>query len=293
MLERFLKLRINVNSVINSSATQRYKCQKYILTNEEVQLAEHMIVVLQPFKVMTKMVSQSSLTNSRIIPFLVFLRKKLQPENIEKIELKKMKAFMLVCLDYYIEKYKMFNNVVLISATYLDPELKSFDFVQDFADKTADDFLLIAHNFLKSKNKEINPNDVEHVNSTINTLVEPSVSSKTNLSLEDEIFTFLKGNKNPESKKKGELTIEDEMRLYNSLKITKSDFSQFWSNNSIKLPKLSKIVKCICCGPPATTPSERDFSMGTDIITPKRNRLSEKKIEYLSFLKRNLDREFD
>ena len=46
-------------------------------------------------------------------------------------------------------------------------------------------------------------------------------------------------------------------------------------------------------GPPTTTPSERDFSMGTDIITPKRNRLSEKKIEYLSFLKRNLDRDFD
>ena len=202
MLERFLKLRINVNSVINSSATQRHKCQKYILTNEEVQIAEHMIVVLQPFKVMTKMVSNSSLTNSRIIPFLVFLRKKLQSESNDKIELKTMKAFMLVGLNYYIEKYNMFNNVVLISATYLDPELKSFDFVLDFTDKTADDFQSIAHKFIKSKNKEINPNDVEHVNSTENTLVEPSVSSKTNLSLEDELFTFLKGNTNPESKKK-------------------------------------------------------------------------------------------
>ena len=137
MLERFLKLRISVNSVINSSATQRYKCQKYILTNEEVQIAEHMIVVLQPFKVMTKMLSHSSLTNSRILPCLVFLKKKLQPEINDKAELKKIKAFMLVCLNYYIDKYNMFDNVVLISATYLDPDLKPFEFVQGFTDNTA------------------------------------------------------------------------------------------------------------------------------------------------------------
>ena len=56
--------------------------------------------------------------------------------------------------DYYIEKYNMFNNVVPISATYLDTELKSFDFVQDFTDKTAVDFQSIAHKFIKSKNKE-------------------------------------------------------------------------------------------------------------------------------------------
>ena len=242
---------------------------------------------------MTKMLSHSSLTNSRILPCLVFLKKKLQPEINDKAELKKIKAFMLVCLNYYIDKYNMFDNVVLISATYLDPELKSFEFVQGFTDKTADDFQSIAHNFLKSKHKEINPNDIEHGNSTESTLVEPSVSSKTNLSLEDELFSFMKGNANHDTNKKSGLSIKDEIRLYNSLKITKSDFSQFWSNNSIKLPKLSKIVKCICCGPPTTTPSERDFSMGTDIITPKRNRLSEKKIEYLSFLKRNLDRDFD
>ncbi len=52
---------------------------------------------------------------------------------------------MLVCLNYYIDKYNMFDNVVLISATYLDLE-----FVQGFTDKTADDFQSIAHNFLIS-----------------------------------------------------------------------------------------------------------------------------------------------
>ena len=87
-------------------------------------------------------------------------------------------------------------------------------------------------------------------------------------------------------------SIETELRNYNSFQVETSDFSSFWCNNSEKLPLLSKLVQYICCGPPTTTPSERDFSMGTDIITPKRNKLSDRRIEILSFLKRNLDSEF-
>lgn len=283
-------LRVHVNSVINSSSSQRSKGLKYILTNEEVQIAENMIVILQPFKVMTKMLSHSTITNSRIIPCLIFLKTKLQSDINDGNDLKEMKAFMLICLNYYIVMYNMFHNVVLISATFLDPELKSFDFVKQLTDKTADEFQLIAIDFLKEKHQEISPED-----STETALdKEPSGSKKTNVSLENELFSFLNPNtQNQTSTKKSDLSIQDEINLYNTLRITKSDFSQFWSTNSIKLPKLSNLVKCICCAPPTTTPSERDFSMGTDIITPKRNRLSDKKIEYLSFLKRNLDREFD
>ena len=51
---------------------------------------------------------------------------------------------MLNCLNFYVEKYKMFDNVFLITATFLDPECKSFDFVVDFLDKQPDEFILIA-----------------------------------------------------------------------------------------------------------------------------------------------------
>jgi hypothetical protein len=33
-----------------------------------------------------------------------------------------------------------------------------------------------------------------------------------------------------------------------------------------------KLVKFVCCGLPPSIPSERDFSMGTDIVTPKKNK---------------------
>ncbi len=102
MLERYLMLRLHVNSVINSSSSQRNK--GYILTNEEVQIAENMIVILQPFKVMTKMLSHSTITNSRIIPCLIFLKTKLQSDINDGNDLKEMKAFMFICLNYYIVK---------------------------------------------------------------------------------------------------------------------------------------------------------------------------------------------
>ena len=38
-----------------------------------------------------------------------------------------------------------------------------------------------------------------------------------------------------------------------------------------------------CFGPLTTKPSEIDFPLGTDIITPKRNQLADKRVTYTSF----------
>jgi hypothetical protein len=73
---------------------------------------------------------------------------------------------------------------------------------------------------------------------------------------------------------------------------TDTTFSIFWSQNEKKLPLLAQIVRSVCCAPPTTVSSEQDFSMGSDIVTQKRNKLSDKRVECLSFLKRNLSREF-
>ena len=168
--------------------------------------------------------SHSTITNSRIIPCLIFLKTKLQSDINDGNDLKEMKAFMFICLNYYIVKYNMFNNVVLISATFLDPELKSFDFVKQLTDKTADEFQLIAIDFLKEKHQEISPED-----STETALdKETSGSKKTNVSLENELFSFLNPNTQKQtSSKKSDLSIQEEINLYNTLSITKSDFYLF------------------------------------------------------------------
>jgi hypothetical protein len=129
----------------------------------------------------------------------------------------------------------------------------------------------------------------------LETLKNLDKAEKTNIkdSIEEELYLFCKPISSSSNKNKKEKTIKDEINLYNALKIENSDFSSFWANNHKKFPILSKLVKFVCCSPPTSVPSERDFSMGTDIVTPKRNKLSEKRIEYLSFLRRNLDKVYE
>ena len=49
------------------------------------------------------------------------------------------------------------------------------------------------------------------------------------------------------------------------------------------------LVRFVCCGSPTTTPSESDFSIGKTVVSDKRNKLSDKKMECLTFLIRNLE----
>jgi len=205
-----------------------------------------------------------------------------------------MKSFMLACLNYYIDSYKMFDNVILITATFLDPELKNFDLFDEYTDKSSADFVSIATEYLVKKHDslKLGAPEKEYVDPETASSKESNKSSNKALSVEQELYLFLRPNRVSVARKSKFQTIHDEIKTYKSLKIEKSDFSLFWSNNSSRLPKLATLVKFFCCGQATSTPSERDFNMGTDIITPKRNSISNKNVEYLTFLRRNLERNF-
>ena len=170
----------------------------------------------------------------------------------------------------------------------MDPELKSFKFAKDITEKTSEEFISIARNYLIKKHKDLNQNVVN----AFKTSTEINSQAKKNDSLEDELYNFLNPISSNQQDKRKQHTIESEIQSYNSFKIEKSDFSTFWFHNEPKLPFLAKLVHFVCCAPPSTVSSERDFSMGSDIITSKRNKLSDKRVEYLSFSKRNLKRQF-
>ena len=63
-------------------------------------------------------------------------------------------------------------------------------------------------------------------------------NSNNAATVEQELFQFLRPNIESSMKKSYKQTIDDEIKIYRSLKIEKSDFSSFWSNNGLKLPKL-------------------------------------------------------
>ena len=74
-----------MNLLSKANAEHRTKSKRYSLEQEEIQIAENMLFVLQPFKVITNMLSHSKLTSSRILPCFVFLKRKLQPEENDKV----------------------------------------------------------------------------------------------------------------------------------------------------------------------------------------------------------------
>jgi hypothetical protein len=153
-----------------------------------LKTAENMLFVLKPFKVITNMLSHSKLTSSRILACLAYLKTKGLKSKVEDTrDLVQMKHFMLACLDFYVKKYNMFDNILLITATYLDPELKDFEFVEELGEKSPSDFIHIALDYLLKKCSEINLGNLE-------TLKNLDKAEKTNIkdSIEEELYLFCK-----------------------------------------------------------------------------------------------------
>ena len=67
---------------------------------------------------------------------------------------------------------------------------------------------------------------------------------------------------------------------------------EWWKMNSTRLPMLAKLAKRLLSAPSSSVESERLFSIGGNIYTPKRNRLTAEHGEMLMFLNFNL-RAFD
>lgn len=67
------------------------------------------------------------------------------------------------------------------------------------------------------------------------------------------------------------------------------DQLDFWRQNKSKYPQLFTVFKYLGAVPAESTPSERLFSKSGCQVTPRRNKLSSKKVEALLFLMENDD----
>jgi hypothetical protein len=70
--------------------------------------------------------------------------------------------------------------------------------------------------------------------------------------------------------------LQREIEFYEAFKLKiEMHRSDFWRINELKMPRLSRLIRSVCCGPPSTVGDESIFSVGKDIVTAKRNRLSD------------------
>ena len=238
------------------------------------------------------MLSHSKLTSSRILPTLFYLKKKLQCDETDSAKLIQIKLLLSACLNFYIEKYNPFNNVFLIATTFLDPWTRDFEFSRNLSATKPYEFIDKAKEFLKNRDKEINPISTK----------DKSKEKKSTLSrqngkkdlIEDEFNSFCGRSKTvAEENDISNTDLDREIELYEAIRLKcEIHRSEFWKKHELKMPRLAKLVRSVCCGPPATVGDESLFSIGKDIVRPNRNRLSAQKLEILTFLKNNLDKEF-
>ena len=293
MAERYLKLYPYVISVIeNATSKQRNGAEKYLLDDTEVEIVKATLEVLAPFKFMTEMLSHSKITNSRVLPTIFYLKAKLQRIETDSELLKQIKSLMMACLDFYIDKYNVLNNVFLIAATYLDPWTKDFQFSQNLSADQPRDYIVKAHAFLKKRDKEIF-RQTQSSQKTSNEKRETSHVKTSSNPFEKEFNSFC-GRSNAEGEAESEPLVSKldlECVLYDSIQLKNEVHrSEFWKKYEVKLPRLAKLVRSVCCGPSATIADESIFSEGKNIVRPNRNRLSDKKLEILSFCKKNMDK---
>ena len=111
--------------------------------------------------------------------------------------------------------------------------------------------------------------------------------------------TELKSSLEPASKKRKIMpssvdsnvtSIKNEVQAY--LNEAPINFSSnplvWWQANSYRYPSISKLASRLLTAPPSSVESERLFSIGGNIYSPKRNRLTSEHGEDLMFLNFNL-----
>ena len=84
--------------------------------------------------------------------------------------------------------------------------------------------------------------------------------------------------------------MREEMEAYELEKLIPHDDSPYrwWFLNEARFPNLARLAKKILSCPPSSVESERIFSIGSMIYSPKRNRISAISAERLMFINYNL-----
>ena len=84
--------------------------------------------------------------------------------------------------------------------------------------------------------------------------------------------------------------LQHQIQTYKDLKRIKTDEDPFdwWKRNQVLFPLLSKVAARYLSSPPSSVESERTFSIGGNIVTNNRTRLTAKHTEQMIFLNSNL-----
>jgi hypothetical protein len=145
-----------------------------------VKILDEIVSIMEDFHTVTCELSAAKYPSSSIvIPIFVCLRDNLKQSDGESALSQTLKKFLYSSMEFYLEKYEVFKNPVLISSTFLDPRLKSFGRASE---KQKKEFIKTANQFLKKMSQDARES---RQSQTSNTEVNESASKKRKFSFFD------------------------------------------------------------------------------------------------------------
>jgi hypothetical protein len=256
MINRYLELYDDVIDIVTNSTKHEKIYKKYFLTEDDIDLLNCLSALLKPFYSVTQILSGDTYKINKFNPD--------ESVPIQKI----LKDLLLESFNFYVDKYKLLDNVIYMSAALLSPKFKYFNFASE---TEKEKFIKFGETNIKKiwddiKNEE-KPGDL---NTPISTLSNTSFFGEgfTNDSIQDR-------------------DIENELNLIRLDKFT-GDLSSFWQIRKNQYPKLYSVARSVFCCPGSSISSERLFSNCSDQIWAKRNRLGIDSFEKIMFIKTNI-----
>ena len=181
----------------------------------------------------------------------------------------------------------MWNNRILIAATYLDPFKKEFEFFNNLSGHEPNEYITKPQDFIKARYTELIPisNMVDEIEDVTPKPNQEHQKRNYGCFMQKNSKTKVASSSRPKS-------IDEELAFFDVCEPNPNEnFAKFWRRHQELYPKLALMVKSICCGPSTTVASESDFSMDSDFVWAKRNRLSARRLQHLTFVKRQLQKE--
>lgn len=270
MLQRLLEQREAVISVLSDRAiTTRQHAVHLMLDENEWINMECLVKMLAPFELATTLLSsESQPTVSMIMPILKSIRENfiaaVDPQDSDFI-----KSLKQMLKNEFDHKFKNILDEFSICAereigiydlsTLLDPRFKNKERFIGSITKTKKHLLKMLDDFKPEEE------DSE----------TPAKKSKCSL---DMLFP----NENDVNYNEVDVYLLECVIPKNACPLN------WWKNNEIKYPKLSKYAKQFLCIPATSVPSERAFSKAGNIVTSKRSCLKSSNVKKICFLSSNL-----
>ncbi|XP_065918736.1 E3 SUMO-protein ligase ZBED1-like [Dysidea avara] len=276
--------------------------------DSEFKILEGVATIIKPFRRITSQVSgEEYVTVSAVKPLLHYLINTLKDQSSSDTSTKTTtlgntragasncvanvtKSARKAILDNLSTRYQgSLVNMLLCSASFMDPRFKSLPFVSvDYkkeihtnVNQQAIDLMRSSKRNLESSNKEVSGSGTgpprkksKHPNETWSVILGPMFKKEN----EDTCGTSTDDQVDKEFQK----------YLAEDLILIDDNPLKWWRDNQLRYPVLSKIAQQLLCIPATSVPCERLFSTSGNIITPKRASLDPNNASMLCFLAQNL-----